>query len=209
MTGVTAATRRRRFAGRVGVTTGRPPTAGGKERSGSNPTRRPDDCCERSRHRRGLSHVDLRDRGSATIWVLACATLVLLLGLVVAIRAAAALTRHEAETAADLAALAGASRIGYVGDVAGICRAAEAIVKANGGLLLAWLGIATARRLLTGTVSVRAAVSARLPVVGGVRATASARSARLPASSGSTPTRPRTMIRPDRRQGAPSTRRLS
>jgi secretion/DNA translocation related TadE-like protein len=84
-----------------------------------------------------LPQVDPRDRGSATIWVLACSTLVLLLALVVAIRAAAALTRHEAETAADLAALAGASRIGYVGDVAGICEAAEAIVTANGGLLVA------------------------------------------------------------------------
>jgi secretion/DNA translocation related TadE-like protein len=205
MTGVTAATRARRFAGWPGITTGRPPTAGGKERSGSNPTRRPDDRCERARHRRGLSHVDLRDRGSATIWVLACATLLLLLGLVVAIRAAAALTRHAAETATDLAALAGASRIGYVGDVAGICGAAEAIVKANGGLLLA-CSASLSPDGLTGAVSVRAAVSARLPVVGGVRATASARAARLPAGSGSTPTRPRTMIRPRPAVRAPPAR---
>jgi secretion/DNA translocation related TadE-like protein len=200
MTGVTAATRGRRFAGRPGVTTGRPPRAGGNERSGANPTRRPDDCCQRSRHRRGLSQVDPRDRGSATIWVLACATLLLLLGLVVATRAAAALTRHEAETAADLAALAGASRIGYLGDVAGICGAAEAIVKANGGLLLA-CSASLQPDGLVGTVSVRAAVSARLPVVGGVRATASARAARLRPSSGTTSTRARAMIRRPRPAG--------
>ena len=125
-----------------------------------------------------LSQV-VRDRGSATIWVLTCSTLVLLLALAVAIRAAAALARHEAETAADLAALAAASRIGYVGDAAGICAAAEAIVTANGGLLLA-CSAALQPNGLAGTVSVRAAVSARLPVVGHVRASASARAARLP-----------------------------
>jgi len=119
------------------------------------------------------------DRGSATIWVLTCSTLVLLLALVVAIRAAAALARHQAEAAADLAALAGASRIGYVGDAAGICGTAEAIAIANGGLLLA-CSASLQPDGLSGTVSVRAEVFARLPVVGDVRATASARAARLP-----------------------------
>lgn len=203
MTGVTAP-RARDLASRSGIATGLPWTDRGYEQAATSLARRPKPCYERPGRVGTLSQV-VRDRGSATIWVLACATLVLLLGLVVAIRAAAALTRHEAETAADLAALAGASRIGYVGDVAGICRAAEAIVKANGGLLLA-CSASLQPDGLTGTVSVRAAVSARLPVVGGVRATASARAARLPASSGSTPTRPRTMIRPRPAVRAPPAR---
>lgn len=195
MTSTTAATRGRRIAGRPGIATGLPLTARGRERSATNPTRWPGDCCARSPHRRGLSHGDMRDRGSATIWVLACSTLVLLLALMVAIRAAAALTRHRAETAADLAALAGASRIGYVGDVAGICGAAEAIVTANGGLLIA-CSASVQPDGLTGSVSVRAAVSARLPLVGDVRATASARAGRLRASAVSTPARPGMVMRP-------------
>ena len=129
------------------------------------------------------SGIATKDPGSATIWVLTCSTLVLLLALVVAIRVAAAVVRHKAETAADLAALAGAARIGYVGDTAGICGAAEAIAAANGGVLLA-CSASVQPNGLSGTVWVRAAVSARLPVVGDVQATASARAGRLPGSLG-------------------------
>lgn len=123
-----------------------------------------------------------RDRGSATIWVLACSIVVLLVALVVAIRTAAAVARHRAETAADLAALAAAGRIGYVPDVAAICAAAEAIATANRGRLLACTALLQPDGQ-SGTVSVRAAFSAELPIVGNVRATASARAGRLPASS--------------------------
>jgi secretion/DNA translocation related TadE-like protein len=181
MTRVTAAGRERDFASRSGIATGLPRTDPRYDRSAKSLTRPAKPCYERPWRAGVLSRV-VRDRGSATIWVLTCSTLVLLLALAVAIRAAAALARHEAETAADLAALAAASRIGYVGDAAGICAAAEAIVKANGGLLLA-CSAALQPNGLTGTVSVRAAVSARLPVVGHVRASASARAARLPANS--------------------------
>ena len=206
MTGVTAATRGGRFAGWPGIAFGLPLTPRRHERSATNPTtRRRDNRCERSRHPRGLSQVDLRDRGSATIWVLACSTLVLLLALIVAIRAAAALTRHKAESAADLAALAGASRIGYVGDAAGICGAAEAIVAANGGQLVA-CSASLQPDGMAGTVSVRAAVSARLPVVGDVQVTASARAARLPASAGSIPLRSGMMMQPRPAVRAPPAR---
>jgi secretion/DNA translocation related TadE-like protein len=123
-----------------------------------------------------------RDGGSATIWVLACSMVVLLVALVVAIRTAAAVARHRAETAADLAALAAAGRIGYVPDVAAICAAAEAIATANRGQLLACTALLQPDGQ-SGTVSVRAAFSAGLPIVGNVRASASARAGRLPASS--------------------------
>jgi secretion/DNA translocation related TadE-like protein len=182
MTGVSAAARARDFAASwSGIATGLPLTHRGHERSATNLARRAKPCYARPWRVGTLSQV-VQDRGSATIWVLTCSTLVLLLALAVAIRAAAALARHEAETAADLAAVAAASRIGYVADTAGICAAAEAVVTANGGLLLA-CSAALQPDGLAGTVSVRAAVSARLPVVGHVRASASARAARLSAGS--------------------------
>jgi secretion/DNA translocation related TadE-like protein len=124
----------------------------------------------------------LRERGAATIWVLTCSTIVLLLALVVAIRASAILARHRAERAADLAALAAAGRIGYVSDAAEICSAAGAIAAANGGRLLSCTPSLRPDGL-SGAVTVRAAVLAALPVVGRVQATASARAARLPAGS--------------------------
>ena len=181
MTRVSAAARARDFASWSGIAIGLPLTDRGYERSATNLARRAKPCYARPWRVGTLSQV-VRDRGSATIWVLTCSTLVLLLALAVAIRAAAVLARHDAETAADLAALAAASRIGYVGDTAGICAAAEAIVTANGGLLLA-CSAALQPNGLAGTVSVRAAVSARLPVVGHVRASAWARAARLSAGS--------------------------
>ena len=52
------------------------------------------------------------DRGSASIWVLACAALLLVVAATVAIRASATLARHRAESAADEAALAAAAQIG-------------------------------------------------------------------------------------------------
>jgi len=57
------------------------------------------------------------ERGSATIWVLACCALVMLVGFLGVARTQAVLARHRAGAAADLAALAGAGRIGVGGDV--------------------------------------------------------------------------------------------
>jgi hypothetical protein len=101
MTGVSAAARARDFASWSGIATGLPHTDRGYERSATNLARRAKPCYARPWRVGTLSQV-VRDRGSATIWVLTCSTLVLLLALAVAIRAAAALARHEAETAADL-----------------------------------------------------------------------------------------------------------
>ncbi|MCW2637141.1 MAG: Helicase/secretion neighborhood TadE-like protein, partial [Blastococcus sp.] len=46
------------------------------------------------------------DRGSATVWVLALSAVLAVLGVAIALVAAAAVARHRAGTAADLAALA-------------------------------------------------------------------------------------------------------
>jgi secretion/DNA translocation related TadE-like protein len=78
-------------------------------------------------------HVDTREGGSASIWVLACATLVLLVGLAGSLRTAAVLGRHRAESAADFAALAAAGRIGVATDG---CTVARSIAAANGARLV-------------------------------------------------------------------------
>jgi secretion/DNA translocation related TadE-like protein len=102
------------------------------------------------------------DRGSATIWVLAAATLVLALATAVALRTAAVLARHRASAAADAAALAAADQIG-VGDQP--CAAAARSAAANGARLLTCTpDLAVDGR--SGTVTVIVARSVDLPVVG-------------------------------------------
>jgi secretion/DNA translocation related TadE-like protein len=116
------------------------------------------------------------DRGSATIWVLACCAVVLAIATVATVAALGVLARHRAESGADLAALAAAARIG-VGDDE--CQAAAAIARRNG---------AEVRRCRveldvggrSGTVRVRVAYRVRLPLVGEREVVASARAARLP-----------------------------
>lgn len=71
------------------ATTGRPVTSGPEPGSGSGT---------------GLG----TESGSATIWVLTASGLVLAAGLLVTLLSVAVLTRHRAEAAADLAALAAA-----------------------------------------------------------------------------------------------------
>jgi secretion/DNA translocation related TadE-like protein len=73
------------------------------------------------------------DDGGATVWLLATGLLVVLLGAAMATAGAAVVARHRAQAAADLGALAGAPLA--VDGEAAACRAAEAIVRANG----AWL----------------------------------------------------------------------
>src|SRR4051794_41447370 len=58
--------------------------------------------------RRGLGLAD--ERGSATVWVLALAGVLALVGAAMVLVGAAVVARHRATTAADLAALAGAGR---------------------------------------------------------------------------------------------------
>lgn len=70
-----------------------------------------------------------RDRGSASVWWLAVGLALLGAGLAGAAVGAAHVARHQAQSAADLAALAGAARAGE-GTAAACARAAE-IVAAN------------------------------------------------------------------------------
>ncbi len=74
------------------------------------------------------------DRGAGTVLVLAivAAVLALLLGALQVTRAVAA--AHQARTAADLAAIAGATRL-RSGDPAQACAAAEAFAARNGAAL--------------------------------------------------------------------------
>lgn len=117
------------------------------------------------------------DRGSASVWVLACSALVLLIGVATSMRTAAVLARHRAESAADFAALAAAGRIGVGGDG---CAAAAALAAANGATLV------RCRANLepdgrTGTVDVTVSLAVRLPVLGAERVVATARAGRLAA----------------------------
>jgi len=75
----------------------------------------------------------LDDRGSGALWVLAVSLIVVLAGAVGAIRGVAAVARHRAEAAADLAALAGAVRaVGGAGDA---CAEARSIAAGNAARL--------------------------------------------------------------------------
>jgi secretion/DNA translocation related TadE-like protein len=117
------------------------------------------------------------DRGSATIWVLACTALIVALGMVGVAQATAVLARHQAERAADLAALAAAEQIGRTADP---CAAARRISLANGvDLQRCETFLDPSAR--SGTVIVVLAKTARLPMVGDRVVTARARAGRLPA----------------------------
>lgn len=121
-----------------------------------------------------------RERGSATIWILACCMLVALAAVAAVLRCEAVLARHRAESAADLAALAAASRIG-AGDEP--CAAARVVAEANDARLRscrAW----PAPDGRSGTVAVTVRIGVRLPVVGLRQVSASARAGRLPAQPG-------------------------
>lgn len=76
-----------------------------------------------------------QDGGSASIWILAAMSLVLLAGFVASSVGAACVARHRAESAADLAALAGAARAATGKPDA--CARAAAVAVANGGQLVA------------------------------------------------------------------------
>lgn len=117
-----------------------------------------------------------RDRGSASVWVLACCALLLLIGAAGVLRTEAVLGRHRAEGAADLAALAAAGQIG-VSD--GICAAARRIAAANSATVGSCT-FALAADGRSGTVRVRITLTVHLPVVGTRTVTASARAGRDP-----------------------------
>jgi secretion/DNA translocation related TadE-like protein len=120
-----------------------------------------------------------RDRGSATVWVLASGLAILLLAVAVAAWVGALLARHRAETAADLAALAAAGQIGYAADGGAVCDAARPIARSNGGSVLDCRGTLQPDGR-SGTVVVRVATAAEVPLMGRITVTASARAGRLP-----------------------------
>ncbi|SDJ51468.1 helicase/secretion neighborhood TadE-like protein [Frankineae bacterium MT45] len=121
------------------------------------------------------------DSGSAVVWVIAFSALLLLVAVGVGVRTTAVLARHRAESAADLAALAAATRIGVSTDE---CATARTIGAANGAQVSACqLNLAPDGR----SGSVRVEVQLRVVLglgVGPQLVTASARAARLAASGG-------------------------
>jgi secretion/DNA translocation related TadE-like protein len=113
------------------------------------------------------------------IWVLACSAVLMVFALAVTVRAVAVFARHRAETAADLAALAAAGRIGVGGDP---CAAAAAIAWRNAATLVS-CSTDLAGDGRSGTVIVRIDAHVRLPIVGAHDVIASARAGRLPATA--------------------------
>lgn len=93
------------------------------------------------------------------------------------VRELAVLARHRAESAADLAALAAAGRIGLGTD--GCAVAARLALR--DGVVLRSCQLALAADGRSGTVAVRVALAVRLPLVGSRTVDASARAGRLPA----------------------------
>ena len=74
-----------------------------------------------------------RERGSATVWAVALAGVLAAVGLAAVLVGAAVVARHRAASAADLAALAAASRA-VAGDPAA-CATADEVAQANGAAL--------------------------------------------------------------------------
>jgi secretion/DNA translocation related TadE-like protein len=114
------------------------------------------------------------DRGSASIWVLACCALLILIGTVAVLRTEAVLGRHRAESAADLAALAAAGQIGVSADT---CSAARAVATHNSATLES-CAVELAADGRSGAVRVQVSVVVHLPVVGSRTVVASARAGR-------------------------------
>ena len=118
------------------------------------------------------------ERGSATLWVLVFASLVALLGAVAFVSGEATAARHHAQSAADLAALAGAERIGI--DDEGVCAAANRVAILNSAAL-ATCSADVAVDGRSGIVRVRVTVTVRLPFAGQQKVPARAAASREPA----------------------------
>jgi secretion/DNA translocation related TadE-like protein len=73
------------------------------------------------------------DRGSASLWLLAVGLVLVVVAMTAATVGAIRVARHQAQTAADLGALAGAARVLHGPQAA--CARAGAFVAANGGRL--------------------------------------------------------------------------
>ena len=84
--------------------------------------------------RGGLVRCQRSDTGSATVWVLATGVVLVLIAVTLAMAGAATVSRHRAQAAADLAALAGALRAWDGEPVA--CQRAADISARNGARLV-------------------------------------------------------------------------
>lgn len=115
------------------------------------------------------------ERGSASVWLVACCVLLMGVAWVAVLRTEAVLGRHRAETAADVAALAAAGGIGVTTDV---CAAAERLAVANAATLRSCRPTLAADGR-SGTVLVRVATPVRLPLLGTRQVAATARAGRL------------------------------
>ena len=119
------------------------------------------------------------DRGSASIWIIVGAVVVLVAAYVAMFRTTAVLARHKAESAADLAALAAAGGIGVDADSAAMCARAAAIAAANGASITSCLPRLGADGR-SGTVDVTVTVAFQMIAIGAERATGTARAGREP-----------------------------
>jgi secretion/DNA translocation related TadE-like protein len=115
------------------------------------------------------------DEGSATVWVLAFVMLIVTVSVVGVARTEAVVARHRTERAADLAALACASRIGRGGQP---CAVAVTVAALNRVTLRSCVtSIAPSGR--SGTIDVVVQCRIVLPIAGSAAVTAHARAARL------------------------------
>jgi secretion/DNA translocation related TadE-like protein len=122
---------------------------------------------------RGLTRTEV---GSASLWVLTCCALLIVVATAGTVRAVAILARHRAEAAADLAALAAAGRFGTA---EAPCDWASRTATANGARLRTCrVRVDAGGR--SGVVDVAVAITVDLPVVGSRTVIASARGGRLP-----------------------------
>jgi secretion/DNA translocation related TadE-like protein len=117
-----------------------------------------------------------RERGSATIWVLGLSALIMAASMVGVLRTTAVLARHQVERAADLAALAGAMRIGVSAEP---CEGARRVAAANGARL-ASCTTAPDPSGRSGAIAITVQRTVRLASVGARQVTARARAVRLP-----------------------------
>jgi secretion/DNA translocation related TadE-like protein len=123
------------------------------------------------RHRLRLAD----ERGSATVWVLAFAGVLALVGAAVVLTGAAVVARHRATAAADLAALAGAGRavVGERDPCAAVARVASANHASVDGCAIRSDAV----------VEVRLHVDLRLGPLGVVEASARARAGPAPVAA--------------------------
>lgn len=153
--------------------------------------RRPGEALVRRRHRLGygarrdrIRHPagtapcpDVSDRGSGTVWTLACMAMTWLMAVTVMMAGGARAARHRAHAAADLAALAAASHAGAGQGPA--CRRAAAVAAGSGGRLS---GCVVTGRIADVTV----VMAVRVPAVSTAALRTTARARAGPADPGVT-----------------------